>query len=97
MTEEQWSVQEKLSKNINATLKAAMETGDPAGELAQKVCDMHRQWLCMFWKDGMYSKEAHRGLGEMYVYDERFKSYYDKIGEGEAEFLRDALDIYCTK
>ena len=97
MTEEQWKMQEKLSKDINENLKAAMETGDPAGELAQKVCDLHRQWLCMFWKEGMYSKEAHRGLGEMYVYDERFKAYYDKIGEGAAEFLRDALNVYCSK
>lgn len=97
MTEEQWKKQEDLSKQINETLKEAMKTGDPEGELAQEVCDMHREWICMFWKEGMYSKEAHKGLGEMYVCDERFKAYYDKIGEGAAEFLRDALNLYCIK
>ena len=35
------------------------------------------------------------GLGEMYVADERFKAYYDKIAPGCAEFLRDAINIYC--
>lgn len=97
MTEEQWRRQEDLSKKINETLKKAMKTGDPADELSQRVCDMHREWLCMFWKEGMYSKEIHKGMGEMYVYDERFKAYYDKIDQGAAEFLRDALNIYCTK
>ena len=95
MSEEQWKMQNDLVTKINETLKAAMETGDPAGELAQKACDLHRQWLCMFWKEGGYSKEAHRGLAEMYVSDERFKANYEKIAEGGAEFFRDALYIYC--
>ncbi len=34
------------------------------------------------------------GLAQMYVDDERFKAYYDKIVPGCAEFLRDAMKIY---
>ena len=95
MTEENWKEQERLSEEIGETLKAAMKEGNPAGELAQKACELHRRWLLMFWKDGMYSKEAHRGLGEMYVADERFKVFYEKnVGIGAAEFLRDALAVY---
>lgn len=67
----------------------------PAGDIAQEVCDLHRQWLSMFWKDGMYSKEAHLSLGQMYVEDERFKKYYDDIEEGAAEFLYEGLKAYC--
>lgn len=95
MTEEQYQEVEKLSEQVNSTLKEALELGDPASELAQKACELHKQWLCYFWPEGMYSKEAHKGLGEMYVQDERFKEYYDKIVPGAAEFLRDALNIYC--
>ena len=95
MTKEQWIKQETLSKEINEALKHAVEIGDPAGEVAQKACDLHRQWICMFWKDGMYSKEAHKSLGEMYVADERFKAYYDEIEDGAAELLSEALNIYC--
>ncbi|MCL2108430.1 MAG: MerR family transcriptional regulator [Oscillospiraceae bacterium] len=95
MSEEQWRQAESLREEINATLKVAMESGEPSSELAQKACDLHRQWLCMFWKDGTYSKEAHRGLGEMYVADERFKAHYEKVAEGCAEFLREAINIYC--
>lgn len=95
MSEEQWENSQKLSAEIHETLKAALEQGDPAGETAQKACDLHRQWLCMFWKDGTYSKQAHKGLADTYVADERFKAFYDNIVPGCAEFLRDAIHIYC--
>jgi hypothetical protein len=31
----------------------------------------------------------------MYCDDERFRKYYDNIAPGCAEFLRDAIKIYC--
>ena len=37
------------------------------------------------------------GLGKMYVADERFKKNIDKYGEGTAEFVADAIEIYCQK
>ncbi len=92
MTEEQYQQFEKLGQEVNETLKAAMETGDPSGILGQKAADLHRQWLSYSWSS--YSKEAHAGVAQMYVGDERFKQYYDKIQEGAAEFLRDAVLIY---
>lgn len=92
MTEEQYAEVEQLSINVQENLKDAMKTKDPSSELAQKTADLHRQWLCYFW-DG-YSKEAHAGLAQMYVDDERFTAYYDKIEPGAAVFLRDAILIY---
>lgn len=92
LTEEQYAELEKLGKDVMDTLKNALLTADPSGELAQKTADLHRQWLSYTWPD--YSKEAHAGLAQMYVDDERFKEYYDKIQPGAAEFLRDAVLIY---
>ena len=34
------------------------------------------------------------GLGKMYVADERFKKNIDKYGEGTAEFVAEAIEIY---
>ena len=84
---------EKLAKEINEGLKEAFEIGEPSSELAQKVCELHKEWLGYFWS--FYSKEAHLSLAEAYVSDPRFKKYYDDIAVGCAEFLRDALVIYC--
>lgn len=39
--------------------------------------------------------EIFRGLGELYVNDERFTSNIDKYKVGLSEFLRDAINIYC--
>ena len=93
LTKEQYDKSEHLRLTLEETLKAAFNTGDPAGELAQKACDIHRQWLSIFYLN--YSKEYHIGLGEMYVADERFKANYDKLAPGCTEFLRNAINIYC--
>jgi hypothetical protein len=95
MSEDQWKWQVDLSARILTTLREAMLGKNPGGELAQKACDLHRQWICLFWKEGAYTKEALRALGEMYVADQRFKAFYDdKAGLGAAEFLNEALAIY---
>ena len=93
MSKEQYDESERLRLNFEETLKAAFSSGNPAGELAQKACDLHRQWLCVYYTK--YSKEYHMGLGEMYVADERFRANYDKLAPGCTEFLRDAINIYC--
>jgi len=92
LTKEQYAEMERLSFEVNETLKAAFEQGDPAGELAQKACGLHKKWLRYFWDH--YSKEAHIGVTQMYVDDPRFTAYYDKIATGCAAFLRDAVLIY---
>jgi len=92
MTEEQYQEVTALAEQIHTTLAEAFKTGDPAGELAQEAADLHKKWLTYYWKE--YSKEAHAGLAQMYVDDERFTAYYDKEQPGTAEFLRDAIHIY---
>jgi DNA-binding transcriptional MerR regulator len=82
----------RLASELQETLAAAFKTGDPAGELAQKAAEMHKKWITFYWTE--YSKEAHAGLAQMYVDDERFTAYYDKEQPGTAEFLRDAIHIY---
>ncbi|XEC97287.1 MerR family transcriptional regulator [Paenibacillus tarimensis] len=92
MTQEQYDEVTRLAGEVASTLAEAFKTGDPAGELAQKAVDLHKQWLTYYWSE--YSKDAHAGVAQMYVDDERFKAYYDENQPGTAEFLRDAILIY---
>lgn len=92
MSQEDHEMVTELEKEIKQTLGEAFQTGDPASDAAQKAADLHKQWISFYW--GHYSKEAHAGLAQMYVDDERFTSYYDAEQEGMAEFLRDAIHIY---
>lgn len=93
-TAEQYERVQELSRLINDSLKVAYEQGDPSSELAQKVCALHKEWLGYFWN--FYSKEAHISLVQTYVDDPRFKKYYDAIAVGCAEFLLEAMKIYCA-
>ena len=92
MTKEDHDRIQKLSLEISETLKLAFEQGDPTSELAMKACKLHKKWLMFYWSG--YSKEAHKGLAQMYVDDERFKKHYEKIAIGCTEFFRDAINYY---
>lgn len=72
-----------------AKAKAEGRTAEESIFLAEKL----QQYIT----DNFYTctKEILAGLGEMYVLDERFKENIDKHGEGTAEFMREAIGIYC--
>lgn len=92
MSQEDYEAVTKLEAEVREALAEAFATGDPAGEQAQKAAELHKRWLTYYWTE--YSKEAHAGLAQMYVDDERFTAYYDKEQPGMAAFLRDAIHIY---
>ena len=59
----------------------------------QEAVAEHYEWVCLFWTP---NAAAYRGLGEMYVADERFRQYYDKHGQGTAQYLCDAMAAYAA-
>ena len=77
-----------------AEFSKTMKNGfTPESEAAQALCIKLQQFIT----DNFYTctKEILAGLGEMYVLDERFRNNIDKNGEGTAEYIRDALRVYC--
>lgn len=56
-----------------------------------------KEWYQFLNKMADYSLEAFKGLGQMYVDDERFTKSIDQFGEGLAKFMRDAMAIYADK
>ncbi len=94
LTKEQYDAMQKLSLEILEGLqKAVTEKMDPAGEEGQRLAKLHKEWLSFTWNQ--YSKEAHVGLAQMYVDDERFTAYYDTKVVGCAAFLRDAVKAFA--
>ncbi|MDR0138761.1 MerR family transcriptional regulator [Metabacillus idriensis] len=53
------------------------------------------EWYLLLNEFGDYSLDAFKGLGQMYVDDERFTKNIDKFGEGLAAYMRDAMAIYA--
>jgi DNA-binding transcriptional MerR regulator len=92
MSKEDYKKVKEIEEELFNTLKDAIKTNDPSRKLGQKAADLHKKWLSFYWDT--YTKQAHAGLAQMYVSDERFKSYYDEKVSGSAEFLKEAILIY---
>lgn len=93
MTEEQYEAMQQLEQQLFARLKEAMQIGDTSSDIAMEVAELHKRWLSFNWSK--YSKEAHAGLAQMYMADERFTAYYDeRVAPGATQFLYDAIAIY---
>ena len=93
MNEESHEKAMKLATEIIDQLMVAMDSGDTGSEASTKLVELHKSWLMIYWPT--YTYEAHVGLGEMYVNDNRFKIYYDQHREGAAQFLCDAIKAYA--
>ncbi|MET4562054.1 DNA-binding transcriptional MerR regulator [Lysinibacillus parviboronicapiens] len=93
MTEEQFTAMQQLEQQLFERLKEAMKIGETKNDVAMEVAELHKRWLSFSWPQ--YSKEAHAGLVQMYVDDERFTAYYDeRVTAGATQFLHDVIMIY---
>jgi hypothetical protein len=89
-TKEDWLKIKEEGGAIERGLKAALEAGTaPDSEAAMDLAEQHRQQITRWFYDCSY--EIHKGLGQMYVDDPRFKKHYEAIAPGLAEFVRDAV------
>lgn len=94
LSESEFERFQELGRAINESLEAAVSANtDPAGDEGERVYRLHREWLGFTWN--FYTPEAHRGLAEMYVADERFTTYYDGNIAGCAAWLRDAITAHA--
>ncbi|WP_280876240.1 MerR family transcriptional regulator [Streptomyces pseudovenezuelae] len=75
---------------------ALVTAGEPAtGEAAMDLAEEHRRHITTWFYDCPY--EMHVSLAGMYVSDERFKAFYDSMGPGLAEHLRDAITANAAR
>lgn len=93
MSKEQFDELQNLSEAIIEQLEKVREAGDVDTPEAQMLADMHARWIKMSWGSHPYTREAHLGLGQMYLADERFRAFYDNAaGEGATDVLVAALE-----
>ncbi|MEK3807051.1 MerR family transcriptional regulator [Bacillus sp. FSL H8-0547] len=65
---------------------------DPNSKEAQEAIG---EWYTLLNEFGSYSLDAFKGLGQLYIDDERFTKNIDQFGEGLAVFMRDAMAVYA--
>lgn len=64
---------------------------------SKEAQDGIHEWYVYLNKFGSYSLEAFKGLGQMYIDDERFTKNIDQFGDGLARFMRDAMAVYANQ
>lgn len=88
-TKEDWLRIKAEGEDVEARLVAAAATGEPAdGTVAMDLMEEYRQHISRWYYDCGY--DIHRGLGDMYVADPRFRARYEGIAPGLAQYVRDA-------
>ncbi|WP_458125355.1 MerR family transcriptional regulator [Paenibacillus sp. Z3-2] len=88
--------QKALSDQMNEIYRhlAALRHTEPASAEAQAGI---KEWYTWLNQMGNYTPEAFRGLGQMYVDDERFTRNIDQFGDGLAVFMRDAMAVFADQ
>src|SRR5690625_633544 len=80
---------EQIYKNLAEIRNLSPESKEAQMEI--------KKWWDYVNNIGTYSLDAFKGLGEMYVTDERFTKNIDQYGEGLAQFMCDAMRIFAEK
>ncbi|MEU9744575.1 MerR family transcriptional regulator [Streptomyces niveus] len=85
-----WKRMQDEVADWGARYDALMEAGEPpTGERAVAMAEEHRRHITKWFYD--CTPEIHRGLGDLYVSDERFREFYDSMRPGLAEHVRAAI------
>ena len=71
-----------------------MGTHTPDSEEVQQTVAHFKNHLENFYP---VDKARLRGLGQLYVTDERFRAFYDKFKVGLADFINEAIGAYCNR
>ena len=94
LSEADFEKMNQAEKDLFIALEELVETKNIHSESAKTVFEKHKEWLSYTW--ATYSKEAHIGLAEMYLADERFAAYYnDQVGSDATYLLTEAIKTYA--
>ncbi|MFG1920536.1 MerR family transcriptional regulator [Cryptosporangium sp. NPDC048952] len=95
-TKDDWlAIKDEAAANV-ALFTRLFSTGVPADSPeAMDAAEEHRQHITRWFYDCGY--DIHRGLGTMYVEDERFTRNYDTESPGLAAYIRDAIHANATR
>lgn len=79
----------KVHEGLVPLLAAGVPVDDPR---VQELVALHYEVTSMFWTP---NAEAYKGLGQMYLDDERFRQNIGTGNDALVEYLRDAMIVYA--
>lgn len=93
-TKKDWTLIQKEGDEIYIKIASLMDKGPENNQIQEEIERFRNYINTNFYKCTI---EIFRGLGDLYVSDQRFTENIDKYKSGLAKFLREAMNIYCDK
>lgn len=94
LTEDDFEQMKKTEQDLFEKLQELTTLSGVDNETGKMVFELHKKWLLYTWPN--YSAEAHKGLVDMYLADERFAKYYNqRVNEMATQTLFDAVKYYA--
>jgi MerR family transcriptional regulator, thiopeptide resistance regulator len=89
-TKDDWLRIKAEGANLDERFAAALRDGASSDSAeAMELAEEHRQQITKHFYDCSF--QIHKGLGEMYVADPRFRDRYEEIAPGLAQYVRAAI------
>ncbi|WP_299960035.1 MerR family transcriptional regulator [uncultured Modestobacter sp.] len=96
MSKEDWLRVKAETDDIEGRFAAALAAGTPADAAEpMDLAEEHRQHIGRWFYD--CPPQLHGCLGEMYVADERFAAYYERITPGLAQYVSTAVQANAAR
>ena len=94
MTEKEHNDAEAMYHNMKLALKMAYESGlPPSSDLAQKVCEMYKEIVFLFW--GTFHPASFIAMAHDIANDPKAAEEYESLAPGCAAYFHDAVLIFC--
>jgi DNA-binding transcriptional MerR regulator len=93
-TKVDWAAIQEEGKEVLQGIASLTDRAPSDPEVQQWIGRHHKHINDRFYR---CSLKVYRGLGDLYVEDERFKAFFERIKPGMAWFMRDAMHAYCDR
>ncbi|GKQ43136.1 MerR family transcriptional regulator [Companilactobacillus sp. RD055328] len=94
LTETDMHEMKEVEEELFTNLKELTKLGNVENAIGKRVYELHKKWLNFTWAS--YSTDAHKGLADMYLADERFADYYNfAVDKKATQMLHDAIYLYA--
>jgi DNA-binding transcriptional MerR regulator len=92
MSKSQWAALKQEGEDVERGLAGLIDR-DPANTAVQALIARHFAMMNQFYP---VTPDMYRGLGAMYVSDDRFRAHYEQIAPGLADFMQAAIEVYAA-
>ena len=86
MSEAQWQALREQGNAVTQAIADAMDQ-EPQDPSIQTLVAQHFAWIGNFYT---VTPQIYRGLAQLYVENDKFRAFYERVAPGLADFLSEA-------